>query len=280
MKPLQLPFVFALLGLVGSIPTARAQDWPMWQNTEMDLTFPSTEGLTIGNGLTISEGGILPGTEVGGLMATALSVPASVDEEVQKLAQALGEGQAVAGENATAKALRIYNWVRNNIDYEHYHGLVKGTALTLLEGSGNDFDQCALLRDLLVAAGYPAADVKLVRLSSLIGYAELRDWLGFADEPFPGKSHLEVFGFPATDYHSEVSEKVAKQLSYARAFLNNRGSGTVLTSDGFASYLPQSLPGNATLLFDRIMVGLTVNGGADLLYFGSVIQEIHQGSGN
>ena len=43
--------------------------------------------------------------------------------------------------------LRIFNWVRNNIHYEHYYGQRKGAALTLLEGSGNDLDQCTLLAE-------------------------------------------------------------------------------------------------------------------------------------
>ena len=45
--------------------------------------------------------------------------------------------------------LRIFNFVRNQIRYEHYYGCKKGAALTLLEKSGNDFDQCTLLVSLL-----------------------------------------------------------------------------------------------------------------------------------
>jgi hypothetical protein len=48
---------------------------------------------------------------------------------------------------------RIYDYVHNYIRYVHYFGSKKGALLTLLEGSGNDFDQCALLTALLRAAG-------------------------------------------------------------------------------------------------------------------------------
>ncbi len=52
---------------------------------------------------------------------------------------------------------RIFDYVHDHIRYLHYFGAKKGAQLTLLEGSGNDFDQCALLIALLQAAGYTNA---------------------------------------------------------------------------------------------------------------------------
>jgi RHS repeat-associated protein len=46
----------------------------------------------------------------------------------------------------------IYNYVHDHIQYVHYFGSHKGAKMTLLEQSGNDFDQCALLVALLRAA--------------------------------------------------------------------------------------------------------------------------------
>ena len=48
----------------------------------------------------------------------------------------------------------IYNYVRNEIDYVPYYGLTKGAALCLIEKSGNDLDQCALLAALLKESAY------------------------------------------------------------------------------------------------------------------------------
>ena len=48
----------------------------------------------------------------------------------------------------------IFDYVHDNIRFVLYFGSKKGAALTLLEKSGNDFDQCALLVALLRAAGY------------------------------------------------------------------------------------------------------------------------------
>ena len=50
--------------------------------------------------------------------------------------------------------LRIFNYVHDHIRHVLYFGAKKGAELTLLEKSGNDFDQCALLVALLHAANY------------------------------------------------------------------------------------------------------------------------------
>ena len=49
---------------------------------------------------------------------------------------------------------RIFDYVHDHIRHVLYYGSKKGAQLTLLERSGNDFDQCALLVALLQAAGY------------------------------------------------------------------------------------------------------------------------------
>ena len=49
---------------------------------------------------------------------------------------------------------RIFNYVHDHIKFVLYFGSKKGAELTLLEKSGNDFDQSALLTALLHAAGY------------------------------------------------------------------------------------------------------------------------------
>lgn len=47
---------------------------------------------------------------------------------------------------------KIYEYVRNNFDYEPYYGSLKGPQGTLLEGSGNDFDLASLLIELYRAS--------------------------------------------------------------------------------------------------------------------------------
>jgi RHS repeat-associated protein len=72
---------------------------------------------------------------------------APVAEAVTPQIQALAQGL----QNDPAK---IFNYVHDHIRYVHYFGSKKGAQLTLLEKSGNDFDQSALLTALLNAAGY------------------------------------------------------------------------------------------------------------------------------
>lgn len=61
--------------------------------------------------------------------------------------------------------LQIINYVKNEIEYEPYYGLKKGSESTLLQKSGNDMDQASLLIALLRYSGFPAryetADVKM-----------------------------------------------------------------------------------------------------------------------
>ncbi|MBW2704311.1 MAG: hypothetical protein JRF33_26120, partial [Deltaproteobacteria bacterium] len=52
--------------------------------------------------------------------------------------------------------VNIFDYVYNYVDTEWYHGCMKGAEQTLLQGSGNDSDQAALLVALLRASGYPA----------------------------------------------------------------------------------------------------------------------------
>ena len=56
--------------------------------------------------------------------------------------------------------IEAYEWVRNAIRPELYHGVMKGPAQTLLEGSGNDADTAGLLIALLRAKGIPARYVR------------------------------------------------------------------------------------------------------------------------
>lgn len=72
---------------------------------------------------------------------------APIAEAITPQIQALADGLQ---DNPT----NIFNYVHDHIKFVLYFGSKKGAELTLLEKSGNDFDQCALLVALLSAAGY------------------------------------------------------------------------------------------------------------------------------
>jgi hypothetical protein len=56
--------------------------------------------------------------------------------------------------------IETYEWVRNAVRPELYHGFMKGPLQTLLETSGNDADTAGLLIALLRAKGIPARYVR------------------------------------------------------------------------------------------------------------------------
>jgi len=78
-------------------------------------------------------------------LVSAPEIAEAITPEIQALARGL--------ENDPKK---IFDYVHDHIRYVHYFGSKKGAQLTLLEQSGNDFDQCALLVALLRAAGQTA----------------------------------------------------------------------------------------------------------------------------
>jgi hypothetical protein len=89
---------------------------------------------------------------------------ADISPEIQALARGLQNDPKL-----------IYDYVHNNIDYVPYFGSLKGATLTLLDGSGNDFDQAALMIALLRASGLNAQ----YKHGELYYYgSDLVNWLG------------------------------------------------------------------------------------------------------
>jgi transglutaminase-like putative cysteine protease len=74
--------------------------------------------------------------------------------------------------------VKIYNWVRNNIDYQCYYGSFKGAQQTLLEGAGNDFDQASLLIALLRASNiaakyaYGTVEIPAEKVANMVGLSD------------------------------------------------------------------------------------------------------------
>jgi len=75
---------------------------------------------------------------------------------------------------------RIYQFVRNHFTYAPYYGALKGPLLTLKERSGNDFDQAAVLVELLRAAGF-SANYQYGNMSiplTAANHNDMAHWLG------------------------------------------------------------------------------------------------------
>ncbi|PWU12227.1 MAG: hypothetical protein C5B50_21880 [Verrucomicrobia bacterium] len=92
-----------------------------------------------------SSGGETPSVPTSGWENAVPTVPLA--EAITPQIQALADG-------LMRDPTQIFNYVHDQIRFVLYFGAKKGAQLTLLEKSGNDFDQSALLVALLRAAGY------------------------------------------------------------------------------------------------------------------------------
>ncbi|MBN1932547.1 MAG: transglutaminase domain-containing protein [Desulfobacterales bacterium] len=79
--------------------------------------------------------------------------------------------------------LKIYQYVRNNMDFEPYLGSRKGSQETLNQESGNDYDLSSLLIALLRAANIPA---RYVRGTVELPVNKAMNWLGVEDAATAG----------------------------------------------------------------------------------------------
>jgi RHS repeat-associated protein len=130
--------------------------------------------------------------------------------------------------------LRIFNYVRNYMGYEHYYGCKKGAQLTLLERSGNDFDQASLLVALLRAAGYQAqyqSGFLLVPYQSSSGF-DIVNWWGLAPAAYTNRT-LASLGYSLSDFPGAANEQVAKNFLLAYTTSRVNGWPTVLPAAGY-----------------------------------------------
>ncbi|MET0557018.1 MAG: transglutaminase-like domain-containing protein, partial [Vicinamibacteria bacterium] len=140
--------------------------------------------------------------------APRLSVPAlptaaaATALEPQGLEPPIGSVPAALREAADALAgpVEVYEWVRNTIRPEYYHGRMKGPLETFLEQSGNDVDTAGVLVEMLRAKGVPAryvrgvVEVPSASIASITGTADVSRALrvlaraGIPHEPVAGPS--------------------------------------------------------------------------------------------
>jgi RHS repeat-associated protein len=102
--------------------------------------------------------------------AVAVVATAATETPVGPVPQILREAAA-----ALSGPVEVYEWVRNNVRPEFYHGVMKGPVETYLEQSGNDADTASVLVEMLRAKGIPA---RYVRGAAVLPEATLRAMTG------------------------------------------------------------------------------------------------------
>jgi hypothetical protein len=123
----------------------------------------------------------------------------------------------------------IFDYVKNNFDYEPYYGSLKGADLTLEEKAGNDFDLASLLICLLRASGIPS---RYVHGEVVVPIRDLKSWLGGVGSASTAAEILSASGIPAV-LLTQASDTIAVQIEHCwvDAFLGRAQSG-VGASDG------------------------------------------------
>ena len=106
-----------------------------------------------------------------------------ISPEIQTLADALGRNP-----------VRIYNWVRNEIDFVPTHGAIQGAALTLRNRQGNAADTNSLLAALLRASGIP---VRFVYGTVDVPVDQALSWLK-ASNIDDAINQIQIGGIPST----------------------------------------------------------------------------------
>ncbi|MCP4583659.1 MAG: transglutaminase domain-containing protein [candidate division Zixibacteria bacterium] len=116
--------------------------------------------------------------------------------------------------------VEIYQYVRNNFDFEIYYGSRKGAQQTLDDQAGNDYDLASLLIALLRSSGIYA---RYNIAEAVIPDDRLCNWLG-VDDPVKAEELLVVAGF-AADLNDNL---MTLSLVYVEANVpdvNYRGAG-------------------------------------------------------
>lgn len=105
-----------------------------------------------------------------------------ITQEVRDLAASLGN-----------QPIKIYNWVRNNVEVIPTYGSVQGAQMTLVSKRGNPFDTASLLIALLRAAGVPA---RYVTGMVDVPVATAMNWVGGAENSAVAQRLLAQGGVP------------------------------------------------------------------------------------
>jgi len=126
----------------------------------------------------------------------------------------------------------IYKFVRDNIGYTPIYGYVKGPEMTLLDKTGNDFDQASLLVALFRQAGFTANHVYgVIRLNA----SQIINWLGTSNDPDVVGMLLGSAGIPAQIWVDQYDSLLYVDLDHVWVKVNICGTNHVF-DPSFKSY--------------------------------------------
>lgn len=174
--------------------------------------------------------------------------------------------------NLSYNPVKMYEYVRNNFDYEIYYGSLKGAQETLWEGAGNDFDLASLLIALYRVSGIPA---KYVSGTVEIPIEQVMSWVGVINRSIAG----DLFATGAVPSTLVIQNGVIKSLELehvwvkayvdyipSRGAVNVAGDTWVHLDPSFKQYaytlgvnITRDVPFDAVALWDRLNRTMTIN---------------------
>lgn len=155
----------------------------------------------------------------------------------------------------------LFEYVRDNMDYQPYYGCMKGPLGTYWEKSGNDIDQASLLVALL-----QMSDIEARYVSGVIGLpiGLVANWVGVKTSD----AAVEVFASNKIPAEAILSSGVIVGLKFQHIWVEAYDDGTdtwVGLDPSFKQYayheglgIPVTMDFDA--LHDAVMVGATVDG--------------------
>lgn len=182
------------------------------QNVRRETTAPATTSDELTAFLAREAGTVTPLSTVAE-PAAASAVPELTEYEESRITP---EIQALA-EELGGNPVRIFNWVRNEIDFVPTYGAIQGAGVTLLNRRGNAADTNSLLVALLRASGVPAryvhgtVDVPMAQAVNWLRAADLEDALGL----------VQTGGIPSTLLLLDGEPKALRlQHTWVEAFVD------------------------------------------------------------
>ncbi len=163
-------------------------------------------------------------------VAASLAPPTPADLAATEDAQITPEIRALAASLGN-QPVRIYNWVRNNVESYPTYGSVQGSQMTLDAKRGNAFDTASLLVALLRAANVPA---RYVTGTVQVPVASVLNWVGGAATPNVAQQLLGQGGVPNVAVTNDGGTVTHIRLDHVwvEAFVDNIPSRGAVQREG------------------------------------------------
>ncbi|HEV7500148.1 MAG TPA: transglutaminase family protein, partial [Vicinamibacteria bacterium] len=176
------------------------------------------------------------------LRAPALATGATAPARVQEGETAIAPVPQILKQAAAALAgpVDVYEWVRNTIRPELYHGVMKGAERTYAEGSGNDADTAALLIQMLRAKGIPArfargtVEMPGATLQAIVGTASVEQAVRALERAaIPHEAVIVSTGIASVRLERVWAEAYVPYANYRGAVMDQHGKAWIPLDAGF-----------------------------------------------